>query len=560
MRVSRAALRLSVYWSGVQTSLSRLCLRLSQVVSAPLETGAVSLHLKRMGMTTNAALLGLAATVALSTAPVQAQVSFLPPQTFATADGPRSIVVGDLDGDGDLDLATVNIGGSYPDFVNTVSVLKNNGNGTFANAQTLAVGDYPTSITVGDLDGDGDLDLATVNIGDYVYPGFQSTVSVLRNNGNGTFAAAQSFTTGKSAFEITIGDIDGDGDLDLVTTYGAGYTNSRYVGYVTVLKNNGNGTFAEPQDFPSGAYPTSITIGDLDGDGDLDLAIANNSGFRYFFSYLTVLKNDGNGNFGGRQDFGASLAFDIEAGDLDGDGDLDLATANTSNVYNGFSTGSVTVFKNGGDGTFRGQTFYIGDSYPSNDGTYSLTIGDLDGDGDLDVAAANSRSNTVSVLKNNGDGTLATPQDFANEGGPNSIAVGDLDEDGDLDLATTSPSSDTVATLQSTTPTLQLSLSPDRSNPVPLAGQTVSGDVYVFASGKDADFLRVRFFIDDPDRSGESFRTELAAPFDLSGASGSKANPSDSRALTNGTHTITATFARTDGTFRTITSTFTVNN
>ncbi|MBC8122827.1 MAG: hypothetical protein H7Y22_13425 [Gemmatimonadaceae bacterium] len=114
--------------------------------------------------------------------------------------------------------------------------------------------------------------------------------------------------------------------------------------------------------------------------------------------------------------------------------------------------------------------------------------------------------------------------------------------------------------LQNSTPTLQLSLSPHRSNPVPLAGQTVSGNVYVFASGRDTDFLRVRFFIDDPDKSGESFRTELVAPFDLSGTSGSKANPSDSRALTNGTHTITATFARPDGTYRTITSTFTVSN
>ncbi|MBC8123408.1 MAG: VCBS repeat-containing protein, partial [Gemmatimonadaceae bacterium] len=252
------------------------------------------------------------------------------------------------------------------------------------------------------------------------------------------------------------------------------------------LKNNGNGTFAAPQNFVAGDAPRSITVGDLDGDGALDLATANGNS-----DNVSVLKNNGNGTFAAAQNFAAG------------------------------------------------------------DEPQPITVGDLDGDGDLDLATANGSS--LFVLKNNGDGTFAAAQNFFTGGIV--VTVGDLDGDGDLDLATPD-----VTVLANTTPTLQLSLSPDRSNPVPLAGQTVKGNVYVFASGKDPDFLRVKFYIDDPNKSGEAFRTETIAPFDLSGGSGSTANPSNSRALTNGTHTITATFARTDGTFRTITSTFSVSN
>ncbi|MBC8120263.1 MAG: VCBS repeat-containing protein, partial [Gemmatimonadaceae bacterium] len=262
--------------------------------------------------------------------------------------------------------------------------------------------------------------------------------------------------------------------------------------------NNGNSTFATPQNFATGNSPESVTVGDLDRDGDLDLATANRDDVSVF-----VLKNNGNGTFTAPQTFvTGGRPFSVSVGDLDGDGDLDLSTANRNYPYPG----------------------------------------------------------TVSVLRNNGNGTFTTSQNFVLGNDSISITVGDLDKDGDLDLATDNPQADSISVLQSTTPTLQLSLSPDRSNPVPLAGQTVKGNVYVFASGKDSDFLRVNFYIDDPDKSGEPFRTELVAPFDLSGTSGSKANPSDSRALSNGQHTITATFARTDGTFRTMTSTFTVKN
>ncbi|MBC8123573.1 MAG: VCBS repeat-containing protein, partial [Gemmatimonadaceae bacterium] len=191
MKVSQSALFLSTSLSRLQTGLSRWCLASSQAQRSktPEETAIVSSQVERAlrevgrGTATSLAALGLAATVTLFTAPVQAQVSFLTAPTYDTGDSPLSITFGDLDGDGDLDLAVTN-SSDYPDFNGTVSVLKNNGNGTFATPQIFAVGDSPRSITFGDLDGDGDLDLATANYR-------SDSVSVLKNNGNGTFATAQ---------------------------------------------------------------------------------------------------------------------------------------------------------------------------------------------------------------------------------------------------------------------------------------------------------------------------------------------------------------------------------
>jgi hypothetical protein len=191
---------------------------------------------------------------------------------YATGRGPMEVVIGDLNGDGMPDLATANA-----DFAATVSVLLNRGDGTFGANLDYRTGNETFSIAVGDLNGDGKPDLATANynpdcIDDPRYaacPG-SNTVSVLLNTGDGSFRAHRDYRTGLSPASVAIGDLNGDGKPDLATA------NSEFlVNTVSVLANRGDGTFRPRLDYRTGAWPTSVAVDDLTGDGKADLAIAN---------------------------------------------------------------------------------------------------------------------------------------------------------------------------------------------------------------------------------------------------------------------------------------------
>ncbi len=433
---------------------------------------------------------------------------------------PKSIVATDLDGDGDLDLAVANTGWStvpstYAD--STISILKNNGDGTFVAKVDYVVGYYPYSTLGVDFDGDGDVDLAVVNsdsnlsifwndgngtftrksdysagsmprrlsaadfdndgnvdlaVGhngskvsvlmnagngnfntliDYdangsafsIYAsdvngdGYQdlvtNNISVLKNKGDGTFQAGVTYRTGDGAESISASDLDGDGDEDLVTANWWSET-------ISVHRNKGDGTFhPKLETYQAGVYPSSVYASDLDGDGDDDLAVANAGVCGDFFGCqdysVSVLKNDGAGKFlevGRYPTYYNSVSVFVS--DLDEDGDNDLAVANAGSLH-GFAN-SVSVIKNNGNGTFIGAL-----GYNAGNGPVSVFASDLDGDGDQDLAVANAGvsrfylGNTVSILKNRGDGTFANGVDYAAGNGPSSVFASDLDGDGDIDLA-----------------------------------------------------------------------------------------------------------------------------
>jgi hypothetical protein len=317
-----------------------------------------------------------------------------------------------LDEDGDLDLVTANYGDWY-ELNNSISVLKNKGDGTFAPKIDYTTGLGPWTVFAADVDADGDIDLAVTNMGGDSVTG--NTVSILKNNGDGTFMPHVEYGTASSPKSVFAGDLDGDGDVDLAVISEISRT-------VSVLKNNGDGTYSPNTDYAAtGGY---ISAADLDGDVDLDL-VTNG---------ISILKNLGDGIFEPQVHLGTGGQGSICAADLDGDTDIDLALANGGYMY-----GDISVVKNNGDGTFSAKTVY-----PAEDATFSIFASDLDNDGDLDLVASNygccdsydcpGIGKTLSVFKNNGDGTFAPKVDYWTGDSPHSVLAADLDADGSQDI------------------------------------------------------------------------------------------------------------------------------
>ncbi|MEZ6044015.1 MAG: DUF11 domain-containing protein [Planctomycetaceae bacterium] len=323
-------------------------------------------------------------------------------QTFTGTDSDQgySSTLGDIDGDGDLDVVFGNR--------NSASQLwKNNGDGTFTNTgQSLPSG---TGIALGDLDGDGDLDL-------YAARGTSSLLDeVWLNDGSGTFTnSGQSLGPGNGR-HVEFGDIDGDGDLDALTSYD-GATNS-----IRVWLNNGSAAFTDSGQAIniSGTGHWGLALGDLDGDGDLDLFAST-----YNTGDDAVFLNNGSGTFTLYQTVsitnGATLLVDL--GDVDGDGDLDAAVTQGGGISK--------LLLNDGTGTFTlGQD--LDDGINS---TWSSGFGDFDNDGDLDLLLSKSNSEPDTLWLNDGSGNFTDSGQRLGSNDSSEVAIGDLDGDGDLDL------------------------------------------------------------------------------------------------------------------------------
>jgi hypothetical protein len=291
------------------------------------------------------------------------------------------------------------------------------GSGKFTAKTGYTAGNGHHSVFSSDLDGDGDMDLMTTNY-------WTQNVSVLLNNGDGTFSEKTGYTAGTNPRSVFSSDLDGDGNLDLAVANSSSNN-------VSVLLNNGDGTFSEKTDYTAGDYPTSVFSSDLDGDGDMDLMTTN-----YWTQNVSVLLNNRDGTFSEKTDYTAGdYPTSVFSSDLDGNGNLDLAVANSS-------SNNVSVLLNNGDGTFSAKTDYTVGTTPR-----SVFSSDLDGDGDMDLAVANCYSDNVSVFLNNGDGTFSAKTDYTAGDYPTSVFSSDLDGDGDMDLAVANYCSDNVSVL-----------------------------------------------------------------------------------------------------------------
>src|SRR2546422_859037 len=281
------------------------------------------------------------------------QTPLFNPQTEYVAgskNGPSGIVVSDFNGDGKPDLAVVNFG----DW--TAWVLLGNGDGTFQPAKNIyfaSGGGFPWYIAEGDFNGDGKPDLVITNYGD-------NSVSVLLGNGDGTFQAARTFPVGIHPGLVAVGDFNGDRKPDLVVSNVDSST-------VSVLLGNGDGTFLPALNFPVGPNPWYFAVGDFNLDGKLDLAVADyGCAFACTVSpsnTVTVLLGNGDGTFrAGPQLTVGNGPAGVAVGDFNGDGKPDLAVANLHalkiSVLINNSAGSAVVatpaFSPGG-GTYTGS-------------------------------------------------------------------------------------------------------------------------------------------------------------------------------------------------------------
>ena len=230
--------------------------------------------------------------------------SFDPPAYFSVgvSGSHPSIVLGDFDKDGNLDIVV----GNWT--TNDVSILLGTGDGSFGIATVFGVGTTACSVTAGDLNNDGNLDLAVANSG-------SNSVSILLGTGTGSFGTATDFTVGNGPSSVTAGDFNNDGKLDLAT---ANFSSAN----VSILLGTGTGAFNFSGNIavPFGG-PDHMTIGDIDKDGTLDLVVASGGGVAFF----SILLGDGTGSFDTPVTFSSgSNPLSVAIGDLTGDGKSDL--------------------------------------------------------------------------------------------------------------------------------------------------------------------------------------------------------------------------------------------
>ncbi|MEB3342084.1 Calx-beta domain-containing protein [Okeania sp.] len=344
---------------------------------------------------------------------------------FEVGDLPESVTEGDFNRDGLVDLAVANLRDD------NVSVLLGTGDGNFASATNFGVGagDGPWAVIEGNFNGDGLTDLAVVG---------GNKVSLLFGKGDGSFVlSTNNFNVQFDPSSSAGGDFNGDDSTDLAMVNS---TSDR----VSVLLGTGDGSFGTATYFRVGDFPEEVALEDFNGDGFTDLAVVNR-----YSDNVSVLLGKGDGSFGTATYFSVGeKPYSIAQGDFNRDGIPDLVAGNIGSWPDGGLDDSVSVLLGKGDGGFRPATnFDVGGDRP-----FSLAVEDLNRDGIPDLVAANSGDDNVSVLQGKGDGSFGAATNFDVGGFPRSVAVQDFNEDGLPDLAVANGGSDDVSVLINTTP------------------------------------------------------------------------------------------------------------
>ncbi len=388
--------------------------------------------------------------------------TFAPSVLYQTGPGSRYVHLYDADGDNDIDISAI----AFDD--STIATILNNGDGTFGAPTSFSAVGQPKSIASGDIDGDNDLDLVIPARRLWpLHPEFQ----VYLNNGNGTFVFDTAYISARSVSDIKAGDMDADGDIDMVVTRDD---------TLTVMLNNGSGRFTFI-DFVTIRYMTYLDLADIDGNNSLDVLVASNNSY-FGGGVFQVFQNNGNGTLTQPVNYSAGGGvFGITIADIDGDSDIDaivtdqgaqgvqIVTNNTlvSNhppIFLALNYDQLTVIE--GD-TLKaiisttdvdGQVAAITASglpsgaslFDNNNGTADLTftpgfnqagrypVSLFASDG-LDI-----KQHDIQIVVFNGDGLFSHPVDYQLSGTPTAVATADVDNDNDKDVVISTVTPNTV--------------------------------------------------------------------------------------------------------------------
>jgi hypothetical protein len=299
-------------------------------------------------------------------------------------------------------------------------------------------GFFARSVAAGDINGDGKADLLVASLCTNHFCNTVGSVDVFLGNGDGTFRKVGDYgSAGIDVHSVAIADLNGDGKPDMVVT-SCQFKNCR-LGAVTIRTGNGDGTFAGgTYVFDSGGEgPNSVAVADVNGDGKLDLLVANScdAGCDVATGVVGILLGNGDATFQPAASYssGGIHAESVAVADVNGDGKPDLVIANecaTSANCPVSVDGSVSVLLGNGNGTFQTAVAYDAGGIDST----SVGVADVNGDGKVDLVVTNSLSNAVAVLLGNGNGTFQNPIAYV-DGTPRSIVVADVNQDGKRDLA-----------------------------------------------------------------------------------------------------------------------------
>ena len=353
--------------------------------------------------------------------------------TVPTGHGPCAVVAADLNGDGNVDIAFVD--GND----NEVSSFLGDGHGNFvaaANSPRSSDAAMTIALAVGDFDHNSNYDVVATSIPggltglwNSITGSVGGNASVFLGAGNGSLGSHQdSGTDADFPSSVAVGDFNGDGKLDIAVTN----LNSNSV---SVMLGNGDGSFGDATHFSVGDRPTAVAVGDFNLDGRPDLAVVNAAS-----DTVTILLGKGDGSFNTAGTLSVhSRPISVAVGDFNNDGKKDLAIAC-------LLSSNVSIFLGNGDGSFT-----AGNSFPVGRHPTAIVAADLDNDFNTDLAVANRFGDTVSVLLGKGDGSFKTYRNISVESQPVSLAVADFNNDGRLDLAVANLGSNTISILLNNT-------------------------------------------------------------------------------------------------------------